>query len=260
MRHIRINIPDTSDSIHFIEGNEFEFANPFEIFFKIRLQANLMIGKEILSREYQSLSHYDIEKLIYLETIDESNKENQKLLETEIPQGLLRILDLNTKDEQIDSLKGIALTFDEMQAFTLKAYKDYGYSYSLYSSEHHHKGLDKDRIPKAAFKDKTGQIVSSNDTNMTSGEIKQMIEHRKMTVSKFFDKGDKWHCFFLTYKSIGGKELSYKYGQPHMHYISNAFGMTRDRVLNELRSIKYKLNAAPHIDYYTHRNPKKDDE
>lgn len=44
-----------------------------------------------------------------------------------------------------------------------------------------------------------------------------------------------------------GKE-SCKDGQPHYHYISDKFGMPRDKVLAELKSRDYSLGLLPHID------------
>ena len=81
------------------------------------------------------------------------------------------------------------------------------------------------------------------------------VEHRKVIVSKFLDKGDIWHCFFLTFKSLDGKE-NYHDGQPHLHYISSAWNIPRQEVKEQLTSKKYSLPSLPHIDFHTHRNPR----
>ena len=64
---------------------------------------------------------------------------------------------------------------------------------------------------------------------------------------KFIDKEDEWHCLFLTYDSIRGKE-SWNGGQPHYHYISDKFGIPRAEWLRgqlngHLNSTLSKSNA-----------------
>lgn len=239
-----------------IDPGEFEYCNPFEKFFEVLLYKNMMLEKSKLMKALPLLSESEIDKLIFYKTLEENVQESKDLLNMELPEGLLKIFNLETKDAQTKSLKGISLSSKEMMAFILKAFSNYGFTYSLYCSEHHYNGLNKNRIPTFFCKDENGKIISTGDTDMTEGEIKQMIEQRKVIISKFFDRDERWHCFFWTYKSLGGKEYSHKDGQPHMHYISHAFGMSREKVLKELKSEKYKLSAALHIDFYTHRNPR----
>lgn len=256
MKRFKIDITNTNETFHVIDGGEFEYCDPFEKLFEARLNANMMLKKSKLKQALPLFSDSEIDLLIYNKTVEENIQENQNLLDIVLPDGLLKIFNLTTKDEQINALKGISLSTKEMQSFILKAFLDYGFKYSFYRSDYHYNGLDRNRIPTFFYKDDNGKVTSTGDTDMTNGEIKQMIDHRKVTISKFFDNGERWHCFFHTYKSLGGKESSYKDGQPHLHYISYAFGLSRENVLRELKSEKYKLSAAPHIDYYSHRNPR----
>ncbi|RYD53439.1 MAG: hypothetical protein EOP52_04715 [Sphingobacteriales bacterium] len=69
-------------------------------------------------------------------------------------------------------------------------------------------------------------INKVGDTDLTDGQLRQAIDHRKVIVAKFFDNGDQWHCLFFTYESLGGKE-SWNDGQPHYHYIYDKFGLSR---------------------------------
>jgi hypothetical protein len=69
-------------------------------------------------------------------------------------------------------------------------------------------------------------------------------------IAKFIGDDRNWHCFFTNYKSLKGKEKTYKNGQPHFHYISDKWGLTRDEVIEQLGKRKYKLpSSMPHLDY-----------
>jgi len=93
-----------------------------------------------------------------------------------------------------------------------------------------------------------GIVNKVGDTKLTDGQLKQAVEHKSVTISKFFDKGTDWHCLFVTHKSLRGDEKNWKGGQPHYHYISDKFGLSRDKVVSELKSRDYHLNSLPHID------------
>jgi hypothetical protein len=73
-----------------------------------------------------------------------------------------------------------------------------------------------------------------------------VVEHRKVIISKFLDNKTAWHCFFLTFKSIR-REESWQDGQPHFHYISDKFGISRENVIVQLKSKDYNLGTLPHI-------------
>ncbi len=71
----------------------------------------------------------------------------------------------------------------------------------------------------------------------------------ELFIAKFIEIVNEWHCFFTNYKSLKGKEISYKGGQPNYHYISDKWGLTKEQVIEQLSSRKYKLPSMPHIDY-----------
>lgn len=71
-----------------------------------------------------------------------------------------------------------------------------------------------------------------------------MITELKVVVAHFFDRGNDWHCLFITYNSIGGKE-NHNNGQPH--YFSSAFGITREEFIESMKTRTYKSTSV-HID------------
>ncbi len=124
---------------------------------------------------------------------------------------------------------------------------DFGFKFSSYIGEHHHAGLNQSDLPQL-ISIKDGQVLKVGKTVLTDEELKQVILRRKVTVSRFLDNGDCWHCFFVTYASLRGQE-TWNDGQPHFHYISDKFGIPKDKVITTLKSAKYKLGSLPHLDY-----------
>ena len=101
-------------------------------------------------------------------------------------------------------------------------------------------------MPQFAYKKEDGDITIVGDTKLTKGQIKQAIDQRRMLITKFLDKGDIWHCFFYTYKSLSGKESG---GLRHMPYVSNAWNFTRKEALLKFRDKYYPFSSVPHIEY-----------
>jgi hypothetical protein len=98
----------------------------------------------------------------------------------------------------------------------------------------------------AYMREKDGSITKFGNTELTDGQLKMALEQRSVKIAKFIEKDEEWHCFFITYDSIGGKE-NWQNGQPHFHYISNLFGIKKEDVITQIKSKKYKLGNLPHI-------------
>ena len=140
------------------------------------------------------------------------------------------------KKEQIKLLKGLELTTDIFMGFILYA-GDNGYLLSQYTSHHHANGIDEKELPAAYMKKPDGTIQKFGKTNLSDGQLKQALEQRSVKVAKLLEKDDEWHCFFLTYNSIAGKE-NWQNGQPHFHYISNLFNLDKTELIKQLKSKK----------------------
>lgn len=103
-------------------------------------------------------------------------------------------------------------------------------------------GLEGKKLPKLFHIKEDGTIEKVGETDLTDGELKNVIEHRKVIVSHFLEYGDFWQCFFLTYKSISGKE-NWKNGQAHFHYISSSCGISKADFIESMRTGKYKSTS-----------------
>ncbi|MBC6606944.1 hypothetical protein H8B13_08955 [Hymenobacter sp. BT188] len=163
------------------------------------------------------------------------------------PQYLIDLLSAEDKNTQIRLLRGATITPAQLISFVCKAWEK-GFTYSKYSAHHSPNGIDQLELPHLFKKEDDGTVKKVGGTSMSDGQLKQVLEHRKVIVATILDKRADWHCFFATYRGLAGKE-NYKGGQPHMHYISSKWGIvTRQQVLDGISAGTYISNNAPHID------------
>jgi hypothetical protein len=233
-------------------SQDFEYADPVKFYSEwfIGSRASLMIDFFLLKKAPVPRSL--IEKFSWETAKSEWDEKEAEICATEVPEALINLLKSTSKKEQVQLLKNLNITPEQLIAFIFRAWKE-GYSFSQYHSEHHPKDVDNKEMPKLVEVRKN-EVKTVGETNLSNGKLKQILEHRKVLVAKFFDKADNWHCFFVTYNSLGGKE-TWQEGQPHYHYISDKFGIPREKVVEELKKREYKLGNLPHIaldDYGIH--------
>jgi len=252
IKHVNIPYGDSNFNISIVE--DFEYKNPIEVYHNIIVNSNIQFNttlypnfeKEFTKRNIY-LNETEKQRLILKESLKGWNKWYENIMKTDINPNLLSLIN-NKKSTQIKLLKSISIRRGEITAFIIKSFTDYGFEFSQYRTEYQQKNIEIEELNGIAFIDEKGEVNSNENTCFTEGQIKQAINHRVVTIAKFIDKGDEWHCFFSNYKSLGGKELQYKNGQKHIHYISSKWGLERDYVLNELKKRKYKLPSTPHLD------------
>jgi len=250
----RHKIPDDSGngSYTIFESPDFEYVDPTKHYAESYIVTNVSMMRDIILLKKPPVPLDFIEKYIHKEALKDWFKKVKEIEETPIPENLISLLTAKTKKEQIKLLKDVSITPYQLISFIFRAWTEFGFTFSQYKSEHHHKGLDKSQMPKIV-EVKDGNVYKVGETLLTDGQLKQAVEHRKVIVSKFLDNSASWHCLFLTFDSIKGKE-TWKNGQPHYHYISDKFGIPRQKVVEQLKSSKYSLGNLPHIDLNEYRD------
>lgn len=241
-------IADKDGFYRILGGENIEKVNPIAYYKEIEV-----LSRAISFRDLSGLKH-PIEtanmSFDFFINFAENTLMEEKFWEikeqTEIPDNLLKLLETNRKKDQISLLKGMSFNPDQLLKLIFISYEKYGYLYSKYVFENLPNGIEKSTKPKLAHISTDGTVNKIGETNLSDGQIKNMIEHRKVIVSHFFDKGDDWHCLFTTHSSLGGKE-NWKDGQAHFHYISSAFGITRKEFLESMKNGQYKSTSI-HID------------
>jgi len=254
LRQVKIQDKKTGADHLIFDSPDFEFVNPIDHYSTVFMGVNISMMREIVHRSELSVPNHIVEKIIHKEALKDWNEKYSELDKLELPKGLMHLLAAPSKKEQVRLLKGLCLIPDQLLAFIFRAHLTDGYLFSQNRAEHPQKGLNKEMMP-SVVEIKNGKVNKVGNTTFTDGQLKQAVDHRKVTISKFLDKGEEWHCFFLTYDSLKGKE-SWKNGQPHYHYISDKFGIPREKVVAELKKSKYKLSNLPHIDLNDYPNNK----
>jgi hypothetical protein len=232
-----------------IISGDVERRNPIEFLFEMHVNRWILIGmmnfraEGLITPEIEE----DAKKLLATTALKEWPGAFAASTSEPLPQYLSDLLDASDKKSQIRLLKGATITPSQLLSFVCKAWEK-GFTYSKYSVHRTPKGTDKTNLPHLFNKEDDGSIKTVGHTSMSDGQLKQLLDQRKVIVATILDKGDSWHCFFATYRGIAGKE-NYKGGQPHMHYISSKWGsVTRQQVIDGINDGDYVSNNAPHID------------
>lgn len=230
---------------------DFEFVNPIDYYKDSIIKLGLTMQRDMLILQKMPFPPELIEKRIHKKALELWDKRYQEIMSAEVPTNLYAVLISTTKKEQVKLLKGVQIDPDQLLAFLFKAWQDYGFKFSQYTTEHLPTGTDKKGLP-IIINIEGGDVKKIGKTKFTDGQLKQVVEHRQGIVAKFLDINASWHCLFTTFNSLKGVE-SWKGGQPHFHYISDKFGLSRDQVINELKNRNYKLGSLPHIDLLKYR-------
>ena len=249
-----INNPSKERST-LIEFGDVEFVNPVHKLMKDTIDGyvNLRLSNFEFAKQHNKQSPFDkynydeIVNALKIKGIEMWSEYYKEIMESELPRNIFKILACNNKDEQKRILNtDIELTSYSLSKFIIQAHKEYGFKYSVYRFTTNPKNFDKSKMPPFAYKNEDNTIRIIGNTTMKDGEIKNAIDHRKVIIAKFLDKGDIWHCFFYDYKSMNGKEAD---GIPHIHYISNAWTLSREFSLQKFKEGFRPSSSTPHIKY-----------
>jgi hypothetical protein len=247
MQQIKVKRPDGNGYFNITDLGNIEYGDP------ILYYANASISSHITQLEtFVDLSNIKIavepeikNRVIRRKAIEYWQNHYQEVMAIQTPEELFKLLESTEKNEQLKLLRGISFTSFGLSSFIFKAFQTYGFLFSSYKFQHNPKDVYKRDMPRFSYKEDDNTITKIGNTTLTDGQIKSAILQRNVVVAKFLDRGDIWHCFFTTYRSLKGEENG---GYPHYHYISSAFGRTREEVLYQLSQKNYKLPKMPHIE------------
>ncbi|WP_344787703.1 hypothetical protein [Postechiella marina] len=237
----------TGEVLTKVQQEDFEYKNPIEHYqgeIIINRMLNYGISPDVINSN-EELSDENVK--LFNKAVKFWIKYKETFENTNIPNKLIDLLQAKKKAIQEDLLRGMVLTPKIVTAFIFKASEKHGYTLSQYTSEFNQKNIDLSKMPYAYRVKDNGQLQVFGETELSDGQLKQALEHRSVKIAQFLDKGNDWHCFFITFDSIGGRETWLGKKQPHYHYISNYFGVKREKVVEQLKSRKYKLGNLPHI-------------
>lgn len=248
MKKYTVPLPDKKSNYSIIETGDFEYVNPQEKIMSMMIAQKMEMERDIIRLKGLEFPEDLLTKELIKRAIKSWDKQYTQIMSQNVPEELYELLKNPKKKKQEKLVKNLNLDTYQLMKFIFEAHNNYGYTYSQYVSEHLHKGLNKADLPHIIYLEDDDTVSKIGPTELTDGQLRQVVEHRRRTVAKFLDNGQNWHCFFLTLDSINGKE-NYKNGQPHMHYISNKWTIERQFVVKQLKSKNYSLPQLPHIHF-----------
>lgn len=150
-----------------------------------------------------------------------------------------------SKKEQIRLLKGAQLT--ETQLFSLFNFaEECGYRFSHYKWQGNPKSVKEEKLPSFMHMKDDGSIEYIGETTLTEGQMRTIINQADVLIVSIFDNGSHWHCFLQTYKGLKGMESGVQGSRPHLHYLSDSFGISKADLVKMIKIGRYP-NTPVHI-------------
>ena len=136
--------------------------------------------------------------------------------------------------EQNKILKDVTLTPDDILWLNKEA-QDLGYLLDIYHEEKYPNKFKEKKHPMMFHQKEDGAIEKMGATDMTEGEMRALLEQRKVIQARIYHKDNIWHCFYFTLKGLAGKEIGLMGSKPHYHYLSDKSGITWDELIRRIK-------------------------
>lgn len=140
-----------------------------------------------------------------------------------------------TKKQQMKLWRGFELRTRDLLWFNWLAQKA-GYLLDVRVIETHPKVFDEKKLPRVFRETEDGSIDKIGDTDMKEGEMRALLQQRKVQNVRIYHKGDVWHCFYGTMRGLNGQEQGAIGSHPHYHYISDKWGIKLEDLLQRMQA------------------------
>ena len=149
------------------------------------------------------------------------------------------------KKEQIRLLKGVQLTEPQLSSLFNFA-EECGYRFSHYKWQGNPKSVKEEELPSFMHLKDDGSVEYIGDTTLTEGQMRTIINQADVLIVRIFNNGIHWHCFLQTYKGLKGMESGVQGSRPHLHYLSDSFGISKADLVKMIKIGRYP-NTPVHI-------------
>ena len=168
----------------------------------------------------------------------------RELANKQCPDFLRGLYYTNKKKEQEQLLRDKSITIEDLVSWFLYAESLNGLL-SQYSYEDGENELN-ERAPLIIDASNPDDIKTVGKTDLSDAALLHLVETQKKTMAQFIDFEDgRWFCFYRKNKGLAGKERG-EHGQ-HLHFISNAYGITREILVADFKRCKCPTNGF-HVD------------
>lgn len=158
-----------------------------------------------------------------------------------LPSQFKKILFVTGKNAQKKLLRNFSYKTSEFITFLLFAGSN-GFTFSQYLFERGAPEELKDRIP-VLIDASADPIKTIGETDLSDSALHHVVDENKRIIAKFLTKGEKWVCFYSTTKGLAGKEPGEIGSQSHMHFISSDFGISKEKIIIDLKNGKTPSNG-----------------
>lgn len=220
-----------------IIGGDIEKVDPIEYYKERFIRSNVSSQMDILYGIDPFMAQFVPIRSMKDRALKSWEERYAKLIETKVPDNFFAVLESTSKEQQVELLKDTSFTPEQLEAYLYEASKQKGVTFSSYTAELLPEGIDPSRLPQLIYAEGS-TVRTTGKTDMTKEELEGIVKERRVMVAKILDIGDSWHCFFTIYKALRGEEPWHE-GQPHLHYISDKWGIPREEAIAQLKSRKY---------------------
>lgn len=158
---------------------------------------------------------------------------------TELRPEFKKLLNENLKKkEQVALLKGQKITKMELLKLFYEA-EEQGYLFTNFIREKKQNSVADDDLPSFIYLDEDGKLQHFGETSLSDGQMKQLIDQREVLIARIIEKDNHWHCFLQTFKGLKDLEGGDQGKVPHIHYISDSFGISKDKIAEQIKNGEY---------------------
>lgn len=214
--------------------DEVEFVNPREFLkdFHTGTIYPSLLNIFIVKLGVQSKN---IKKIVLKEAMEIAESQMSYSEKLVLPSQIVYLLDNNlSKKEQYHLLDNISVSKEQLAAIYIQAGAK-GYLFSNYVFDGIPKSYRECDLPSFIRIKDDGNVESYGKHILSEGQLKDIVLQSKFIIARFLDRDKHWHCFYQTKKGVYGKEHGEKGRKPHIHYISDAFGISREDFIKGLK-------------------------
>ena len=137
--------------------------------------------------------------------------------------------------QQNQLLKGLEINAYDILWLNKEA-QDLGYLLDVYHEEKHPVKFDAKKHPYIIKENEDGSVETIGVTDMTEGEMKALLQQRKVVQARIYHKDTTWHCFYFTFKGLAGEESGVMGSKPHYHYLSDKSGIAWNDLMQRIKA------------------------
>lgn len=252
----KVDIDDGKSFYRIFIDDKVEYVNPLKYFEEIFFISSFYKMQDLMADKFRDYPEKIKNRFFFEKSFEKWEAHFNKIKNEELDKDFLELLSTNKKNDQLRLLKGKFFNPNSLAKLIFLSFSEFGYIFSRYTSEKLPSNLKQSQLPIIfELSEDEESVTFVGETGLTEGELKNVINHRKKIIANFLDKGNEWHCFYVTYKALAGKE-SWNNGTPHYHYFSDKIGISREELIEGIEQGRMPSSSI-HIELKNHRDRNK---